>query len=317
MAVKGEVDQKYVVIEEVNDSPRISRGVSLTSTRTRAVVNRATRLRSNWSQMARFLNITGVDADASEGGEEGDHMDQYLFGDSYFASPGVDVDETRSVATLAREWNLRNTVAFWSSVFYVVGSGLYVLGSVFLWPAVYFAMPSYKVRAWVSFPYMFGAWFYAVGGYLTYYQVINKEALACKDGGPVRFRFLAPIKLRNWGAVASVVNLMGSCIKVYIYTLTTLWPSSDKLDRYEHARAMMSAGGSLCFVVGSLLSGEYNGWRRRENMRKLSVWAAHLNFWSAIAFFVAVAANLDGAASKLCMGSTDIDGASKVGHVLY
>ena len=97
MAVKGEVDQKYVVIEEVNDSPRISRGVSLTSTRTRAVVNRATRLRSNWSQMARFLNITGVDADASEGGEEGDHMDQYLFGDSYFASPGVDVDETRSV----------------------------------------------------------------------------------------------------------------------------------------------------------------------------------------------------------------------------
>jgi len=208
----------------------------------------------------------------------------------------------RDAESVENVWTFKSTVAFWAAVYFVIGSALFVIGSIALYPGV---CPDVGyVRAWVDYPFMVGAWCFTAGNYAVYFQVINRlSSHGASDNSAVNHvhstRWLIPeradVSLGYW---ACVFNLIGSLF----YNFNTMG-MYEPLEGYKKTPAgynlvyvMSGSVGSACFILAAILEGEYNQWRKCSWQTLTTNWPVLMSCFSLIGgvlFFVGYISDLN------------------------
>lgn len=208
----------------------------------------------------------------------------------------------RTPSQVKEVWSYKATIAFWSSMYFVIGSVLFVVGSVSMIPG--FCPPAATneeaheeyFRVWVDYSFMVGAWCFTLGNYLAYFQVINKLSThgAGENGGDPGDHGAVLSRLRcfacpssDLGELAAFANVIGALF--YNVNTMGMFGGSEKFGMgFNIGYVATGTGGSFFFALGALLEGEYNDWRNLRNPEvraNWAVWMSWFGFIGAILFF--------------------------------
>lgn len=186
------------------------------------------------------------------------------------------------------EYDYRDTIAYWSAIFFIEGSVLFTIGSISMYPEILGSKEHYanKYLAWVDWPFMMGAWCFLLAHYLTYFQVINQDT----HRDAVGVRFVARPRCGDRAHMGCLINLLG-CLCYGLNTMAMFGGPDLKKGNLRFDLWYVGTGslGSFFFAVGAVLEGEYNDWRKLSWNRigELPVWMSYMNFIGASLFFVA------------------------------
>lgn len=186
-------------------------------------------------------------------------------------------------------WSFKSTIAFWCSVFFMNGSICFIVGATCSFEGVLPAGDQFALRALVAYPYLFGFLNFFSAVYLVYFQVINKLAnhgssTSLGQAHPLVF-FARP--QANLAHVACLINVFG--VSCFGLATSNMFIHGD----YTLTMDIPAITGSVCFIVGAVLEGEYNGWRLCTHVsvyKKLPVLQAFCYTGGASLFLVAYSA---------------------------
>lgn len=69
------------------------------------------------------------------------------------------------------------------------------------------------------------------------------------------------------------------------------WPPKSTTTAFNINYVLIGSAGSLCFVIGAIIQGEYNHWRKCEISAPVCM--SHFNFWGSFFFLVAYVADFN------------------------
>ena len=69
-------------------------------------------------------------------------------------------------------WDFKSTLSFWVAVYMIIGSFLFLVGSLAMFNII---LPkNFNARFWVDYSYKVGAWCFTLASYVNYFNVMNK-----------------------------------------------------------------------------------------------------------------------------------------------
>ncbi len=168
---------------------------------------------------------------------------------------------------------------WWIAVLFMVGSLLFVVGSVPAYAAAVGPRPD-------AITYFIGSLFFTSASYLQYVQAISESDAASTLPGRRRWFAWQPHRIDWW---ATAVQLVGTLA----FNVTTFAALASDLTTQQQYRLVWAPDmvGSVFFLVSSLLAWfeVCHGWWRVDR-RDVAWWAAGLNLVGCIAFQVSAVA---------------------------
>lgn len=171
-------------------------------------------------------------------------------------------------------WSFKSTIAFWCGVLFMNGSFLFIVGAFYSLDGILPAGEGHEnaERALVEYPYFIGAVFnFLPACYLVYFQIINGLA---GHGSPnseheVQRTVFVVLPRRELGHMACLINVGGAAC--YAISTANMYCSGDYV--YRWMMNIPAIAGSIMFMLGAVLEGEYNAWRA---CKRLDLWQLQL-----------------------------------------
>lgn len=147
---------------------------------------------------------------------------------------------------------------------------------------------------------MVGAWCFTIANYLIYFQTINRwnshGASTHQGANEVhRTRWLLPRSAdMGPGYWACLCNVIGALL-YNVNTMGMFGHYEKTLTGYNLGYVMTGSVGSIWFILGAILEGEYNNWRQLswKTLYDMPVLMSYSSFFGALLFFVGYISDLN------------------------
>jgi len=192
------------------------------------------------------------------------------------------------------KWTVRGTIAYWAGLNTIIGSWLFILGSVGCYPHM---APTEEIALiWIDYPFLTGAITFFIANYLIYFNMLNKHHQYDESTPKVKeehLRFIACPE-KNIAHIGCLLNMTGA-ICFQISCTVPLFISTKSDFDYNFWFVIPGSLGSIAFTLASICEGEHNGWRKfsKETLQSLPVWQSWFYFLGSFLFFVGYAAKIN------------------------